>query len=80
MAEAREISPGVTVDPEGVHGTPFLTGTRVPVTVVLGHLAAGDSVETVMQEYALTAEQIRAAFGYASEIISAKQVYPVAAN
>ena len=46
----------------------------------MGHLAAGDSVETVMQEYALAAEQIRAAFGYAAEIIGAKQVYPVAAN
>lgn len=80
MAEVREIYPGVTVDTELMHGTPVLTGTRVPVSVVLGHLAAGDSIETVMQEYALTAEHLRAAFGYASQIIGAEQVYPVAAS
>lgn len=80
MAAEHEIYPGVTVDPEVVHGIPVLTGTRVPVTVVLGHLAAGDSVETVMEEYALTAEQLRATFGYASQIISSEQVYPVAAQ
>jgi uncharacterized protein (DUF433 family) len=58
---AGEIYPGVTVDPAIVHGKPVLTGTRILVSQIVGHLAAGDSMETVC----VTPEQVRAALGYA---------------
>lgn len=58
---AGEIYPGVTVDPQIVHGKPVITGTRVMVSQIVGHLAAGDSIETVCNAYGLTPEQVRAA-------------------
>jgi uncharacterized protein (DUF433 family) len=55
----------VTVDPALVHGKLILTGTRILVSQIVGHLAAGDSIETVCDAYGLTPEQARAALGYA---------------
>jgi len=69
MVASGEIFPGIVSDPQIMAGTPVIAGTRVPVSVVLGHLAAGDSIETVLDAYELTAEQIRAAFGYATRIV-----------
>jgi uncharacterized protein (DUF433 family) len=69
-ASAGEIYPGVTVDPETVHDQPVIAGTRIPVAVIVGHLAAGDRLETVMDAYKLTEEQVRAALGYAAQLVS----------
>jgi uncharacterized protein (DUF433 family) len=78
MTQARgagEIYPGVTVNPRVMHGKPVMTGTRVPVTLVLGQLAGGEAVEAVCQNYELTAEQVRAALGYAHDVIASETVY-----
>lgn len=72
---AKEIFPGVTVDSQVVHGRPVIAKTRVPVEVVLGELAGGPSFEDVMQDYHLTQEQIRAALGYAAQMLSSTTVY-----
>lgn len=64
--EAKEIYPGVTVNPRVMGGTPVLTGTRIPIGVIVGHLAAGDPMQTVMDEYRVTHEQILAALCYAA--------------
>ena len=51
-----------SIDPARMHGLPCLRGTRVPVHVVLDDLAAGESPETILDEYpSLRAEHIRAA-------------------
>jgi uncharacterized protein (DUF433 family) len=71
----NEVFPGVTVDPQVVHGRPVVAGTRVPVEVVVGELAGGSSFEEIMQDYHLTDEQIRAALGYAAQILSSTTVY-----
>ena len=75
---AGEVFPGITVDPAIVHGKPSITGTRVPVTLVLGQLAAGESVESVCENYDLTPEQVRAVIGYAAERLAAEEVYVIA--
>lgn len=59
-----EIVPGVTVDPKVAFGKPVIAGTRTPVAVILGQLAAGVSEQEVCAEYDLTNEQIRAALRY----------------
>lgn len=64
-----EIYPGVTIDPAIVHGRPVVTGTRVPVEVVVGALAGGATFEEVAEDYHLTIEQIRAALGYATRLL-----------
>jgi uncharacterized protein (DUF433 family) len=72
--KAREIAPGITVDPAVRFGKPVIKGRRVDVATVLGHLAAGNTVEEVMQEYRLTRAEILSAIGYAAEIVAAEEV------
>jgi uncharacterized protein (DUF433 family) len=72
---AREVFPGITIDPRVVHGRPVVAGTRVPVEVVVGVLAGGSSFEDVMTDYHLTDEQIRAALAYAAQMLSSTTVY-----
>ena len=63
---AQEIYPGISVDVEVVHGKPVISGTRVPVSLVLGQLAGGISYDELEREYSLAAEQVHAALGYAT--------------
>ncbi len=78
MAKAGEIYPGVVVDPEIVHGKPVLAGTRVPVALVLGQLAAGVTFEEMEREYGLSEKQVRDALGYAAQLVASETVYAVA--
>ncbi|MDA8336149.1 MAG: DUF433 domain-containing protein [Peptococcaceae bacterium] len=39
----KEIMPGITIDPGIRGGKPVLSGTRVPVDLILGKLAGGAS-------------------------------------
>ncbi|MFM7442067.1 MAG: DUF433 domain-containing protein [Snowella sp.] len=52
----------ITIDNEIQHGKPILTGTRIPIAIVIGSLAGGMSYEEVMEEYGVTQEQILALF------------------
>ena len=59
----------ITSDPEVMHGAVCLRGTRIPVSVVLDNLAAGETPEAILTEYpGLKAEHLRAAIGYAAEL------------
>jgi uncharacterized protein (DUF433 family) len=59
----------IVSDPEILRGKPRLKGTRIPVGVVLGYLAAGKSVEGITAELPdLTREQIAACLDYAREL------------
>jgi len=62
-----EIAPFISVDPSIHHGATVISGTRVPVSIVLGSLAGGMDKEAVMREYELTVEQIEAALAYAAQ-------------
>jgi uncharacterized protein (DUF433 family) len=57
----------IVVDPKVCHGKPTIRGTRTPVAVILGHLAGGDSFETVQKQYDLPAEDLRACIAFANE-------------
>ncbi len=72
---AKEVFPGITIDPQVVHGRPVVAGTRVPVEVVVGELAGGSSFNEIMQGYHLTDEQIRAALSYATHLLNSTTVY-----
>ena len=69
-----EISPGITVDNDVHHGKAVIRGTRVPVSLVLGQLAAGVSYVELEEEFGVTVEGIRAALRYASELVSHETV------
>jgi uncharacterized protein (DUF433 family) len=55
------IAPPVAVDPEVHSGEPVIAGTRVPVSVIVGAVAAGDTIEEVAQEYRIDELDVRAA-------------------
>ena len=58
----------ISIDPLIHHGDPCIKGTRVPVKTVLGSLAAGDSVEEILDDYPSISElDIQAAIRYAAE-------------
>lgn len=73
--KSNAVFPGITVDPQIVHGRPVVAGTRVPVEVVVGELTGGLSFEEVMADYHLTIEQIRAGLAYAARILSSTTFY-----
>jgi uncharacterized protein (DUF433 family) len=59
----------VVSDPEVLRGKPRLKGTRIPVSLVLGYLAAGSSFDEITAEFPdLTREQIAACLDYAREL------------
>ncbi len=59
----------VVSDPEILRGKPRLKGTRIPVSLVLGYLAAGRSFEEILAEFPdLRHEQIAACLDYAREL------------
>jgi uncharacterized protein (DUF433 family) len=58
----------IQIDPAVCHGKPFIQGTRVPVSIVVGSLAAGMAIEDVRREYDLTREDIQAALAFAKRL------------
>lgn len=73
MAEREDIQ----IDPAICGGKPVLRGTRVAVSIVLGSLAAGMSLQEVSDEYGLTDAQIRAALRFANERLAEESLHPL---
>ena len=52
-----------------LRGKPRIKGTRIPVSLVLGYLAAGKTTQEIRSEFPdLTKEQIAACLDYAREL------------
>lgn len=65
----------ITTDPRVCHGKACIRGTRIPVSVVLDNLAAGLSVEEILQSYpGLSREALQAAIAYAAEVVGERLV------
>lgn len=59
----------ITSDPEVIRGKPRLMGTRIPVSLILGYLAAGKTTEDIIAEFpGLTQKQIAACLDYARDL------------
>ena len=59
----------IVSDPEILRGKPRIKGTRIPVGLVLGHLAAGKTAADILAEFSdLNSEQIAACLDYAREL------------
>ena len=69
MTQGDRWSQEVSIDPDVQGGTPVIRGTRVPVSVLVEAVAAGDEIGTVAQAYRVTEEQVRAALEYAAHVI-----------
>ena len=56
-------------------GKPVIRGTRIPVEILLRKLAEGAQMEDLLDAYPrLTADDIRAALGYAADTIAHETV------
>jgi uncharacterized protein (DUF433 family) len=59
----------IASDPEILRGRPRIKGTRIPVSLILGYLAAGQTAEQIIAEFPdLTGDQIAACLGYARDL------------
>ena len=59
----------IVSEPEVLRGKPRLKGTRIPVGLVLGYLAAGKTAEEIIAEFPeVTREQIAACLDYARDL------------
>ncbi len=65
-------------DPSVMMGKPVIAGTRITVELILEKLAAGETVEQILEAHPrLTQEAIRAALAFAAEALRTDVVYPL---
>ena len=77
MAEL-ELLNRITVNPKIFGGKPIIRGRRLAVEHVLGMLAAGDTVETILSGYPwLEREDVLACLEYAHRIVEHERVEPL---
>lgn len=61
--------------PDILRGKPRIKGARIPVSLLLGYLAAGYTTDEIIAEFPdLKAMQIRACVDYARELAEFKEV------
>jgi uncharacterized protein (DUF433 family) len=78
MVALSEWRKRISVDPKVHHGDPCIAGTRVPVSVIVGSVADGDSFDQILRSYPqLAREDIQAALHFAAEAVSRFDVVPV---
>ena len=69
----------IVSDPKVMMGKPVIAGTRITVELILEKLAAGETVEQILDAHPrLTREAIQGALAFAAESLKADVVYPIA--
>jgi len=65
----------ITADPEILCGKPVISGTRIPVYLILELLEAGKSIKQIIDDYPeLTEEEVKAAIHYAEAILKREEL------
>jgi uncharacterized protein (DUF433 family) len=68
----------IKVDLSIHHGDVCISGTRVPVSVIVGSVAEGDTWEQILTSYPqLEREDIQAALFYAAEAVNRFEMIPL---
>lgn len=63
----------IVSDPNVCGGEPCIKGTRIPVHIILSHLAAGEDYDTILKNFPrLEREDILACLEYASYLATEK--------
>ncbi len=69
----------IVIDPAVLVGKPVIKGTRLAVEFVVDLLAQGWSEADIVRNYpGLTPDDIRACLSYASNLLKAEKVFPLA--
>jgi uncharacterized protein (DUF433 family) len=62
--------PRISHDPKVMGGKACIVGTRLPVDVIIGYLASGDTIDDVLEGYPfITREDVFAALAYAADVV-----------
>lgn len=72
-----ELAPRISATPDVRFGRPVITGTRVPVDVVLTQLATGLTADEVAREYGIAREDVLAALAYAARQVAEEDIRAV---
>lgn len=65
----------IVSDPSVCGGEPVVRGTRIPVHVVLSHLASGETETTVLENFpTLTHEDVLACLDYGAYLATEKAI------
>jgi uncharacterized protein (DUF433 family) len=74
----NELLQRITINPKIFGGKPIIRGRRIAVEHVLGMLAAGDTIETLLEGYpSLEREDILACLVYARRLVGHERVEPL---
>ena len=78
MKEKKMYEGMIKSDPSIMMGKPVIAGTRITVELILEKLAAGETVEQILQAHPrLTREAIQAALAFAAAALRADVIYPM---
>ena len=80
MAKERPLyEDRISIDPEIMAGKPVVKGTRIPVALVLGHLAGNPDLDELFAAYPeLTVEDVKACLAYAHRLVEGRKAAPKA--
>ena len=68
----------IVIDPSIHHSEPCIKGTRVPVSVIVGSIADGDTSEQILDAWPqLTGEDVKAALKFAAEAVNNADFVPL---
>lgn len=69
----------IVSDPNVMMGKPVVAGTRITVELILEKLSAGETVEGILDAHPwLTRQAIQAALSFATQVLRADVIYPIA--
>jgi len=75
VMDEKRILERITVNPKIFGGKPIIRGRRLAVEHILGMLAAGDTVETILEGYPwLEQEDIQACLVYARRMVGHERI------
>ena len=75
----NELIKRVTIDPEICHGKPVIRGLRYPVENMLELMAAGMSIQELLEDFPdLEKEDFLACLEYAAKAVHVKSIYKFA--
>jgi len=76
--QSREWMDRIVIDPKRHGGEPCIKGTRIPVSIIIGTIADGDTPEILLRAYpSLSPEDLQAALKYAAEAVRENLLLPL---
>jgi uncharacterized protein (DUF433 family) len=74
----RDYREMVVSNPSVMMGKPVITGTRITVELILEKLAAGETVQQIVEAHPrLNEDAVRAALAFAADSLRADVIYPL---